>query len=97
MLDRLRGLFQRHGYLSGLVIDEADSMPASAAYQRRFGSLVRAYQLVGFTPDQDFRYIEVNRVLRMLHRDVVANAVTEIAGIAVIATGPYCSAQQSFQ
>jgi DNA invertase Pin-like site-specific DNA recombinase len=78
MLDRLRGLFQRHGYLSGLVIDEADSMPASGAYQRRFGSLVRAYQLVGFTPDRDFRYIEVNRALRMLHRDVVANAVTEI-------------------
>ncbi len=81
MLDRLRGLFQRHGYLSGLVIDEADSMPASAAYQRRFGSLVRAYQLVGFTPDRDFRYIEVNRALRMLHKDVVANVVTEIANM----------------
>ena len=78
MLDRLRSLFQHHGYLSGLVIDEADSMPASGAYQRRFGSLVRAYQLVGFTPDRDFRYIEVNRALRMLHKDVVANAVTEI-------------------
>jgi len=33
MLEHLRGLFQRHGYLSGLVIDEADSMPASGAYQ----------------------------------------------------------------
>ena len=79
MLDRLRGLFQRHGYLSGLVIDEADSTPASGAYQRRFGSLVRAYQLVGFTPVRDYRYIEVNRALRTLHRDVVANVVTEIS------------------
>jgi DNA invertase Pin-like site-specific DNA recombinase len=78
MLDRLRGLFQRHGYLSGLVIDEADSMPPSGAYQRRFGSLVRAYQLVGFTPDRDFRYIEVNRALRMMNKDVVASAVAEI-------------------
>lgn len=56
-------------------------MPASGAYQRRFGSLVRAYQLVGFTPDRDFRYIEVNRALRMLHRDVIAHAVAEITDI----------------
>lgn len=81
MLERSRGLFQRHGYLSGLVIDEADSMPPSGAYQRRFGSLVRAYQLIGFTPDRDFRYIEVNRALRMLHKDVVANAAAEIANM----------------
>ncbi len=53
-------------------------MPASAAYQRRFGSLVRAYQLAGFTPDRDFRYIEVNRALRMMHKDVIANVVAEI-------------------
>jgi len=78
MLDRLRGLFNRHGYLSGLVIDEADSMPASGAYQRRFGSLLRAYELVGFTPDRDFRYIEINRALRMLHHEVVTRTVAEV-------------------
>lgn len=78
MLDRLRDLFQRRGYLSGLVIDETERMPASGAYQRRFGSLVRAYQLVGFTPDRDFRYIEINRALRMLHNDIVSSTVTEI-------------------
>lgn len=49
MLDRLTRLFQRHGYISGLVIDEADGMPSSGAYAHRFGSLLRAYSLVGFT------------------------------------------------
>lgn len=82
MLDRLRELFQRHGYLSGLVIDETERMPASGAYQRRFGSLVRAYQLVGFTPDRDFRYIEINRALRILHNDIVTNTVTEIIDLS---------------
>ncbi|MCA8917395.1 MAG: recombinase family protein, partial [Planctomycetes bacterium] len=52
MLERLTRLFQRHGYISGLVIDEADGMPSSGAYAHRFGSLLRAYSLVGFTPDR---------------------------------------------
>jgi DNA invertase Pin-like site-specific DNA recombinase len=42
MLERLTRLFQRHGYISGLVIDEADGMPSSGAYANRFGSLIRA-------------------------------------------------------
>lgn len=78
MLDALRRLFQTRGFLSGLIIDEVDDLPSSSAYQGRFGSLLRAYQLVGFSPDRDYRYIEVNRALRALYPDVVA---TTIAGI----------------
>ncbi|WP_322091074.1 recombinase family protein [Magnetovibrio blakemorei] len=85
MLDRLKHLFQHHGYLSGLVIDEADSMPSSNIYQRRFGSLIRAYELVGFTPDRDYRYIEINRGLRQVHHEVVVDTIAsiEILGGAV--------------
>ena len=78
MLDRLKHLFQHHGYLSGLIIDETESIPSSGAYQRRFGSLIRAYELVGFTPDRDYRYIEINRILRQKHHDVVAETVDAI-------------------
>ena len=60
MVDALRGLLQECGYLSGLIIDEAEHLPSSSAYQSRFGSLLRAYELVGFTPDRDYRYIEIN-------------------------------------
>jgi DNA invertase Pin-like site-specific DNA recombinase len=79
MLERLRILFQRHGDISGLVIDEADGMPSSAAYQHRFGSLLRAYELVGFRPDKDYHYLEVNRALRDLHREVVDATILAIA------------------
>ena len=79
MLERLRLLYQRHGYISGLVINEADGMPSSAAYQQRFGSLLRAYELVGFRPDKDYQYLEVNRALRELHREVVEAAILAIA------------------
>ncbi|GGG42345.1 hypothetical protein GCM10010964_32270 [Caldovatus sediminis] len=78
MLEALRRLLARRGYLSGLVIDEAEDTPSSGAYQSRFGSLLRAYQLVGFTPDRDYRYIEVNRALRALHPGIVAEAVEGI-------------------
>jgi hypothetical protein len=53
-------------------------MPSSSAYQTRFGSLLRAYELVGFTPDRDYRYIEINRALRSMHPNVVANVVAGI-------------------
>jgi DNA invertase Pin-like site-specific DNA recombinase len=78
MLDRLRHLYQHHGYLSGLIIDETESMPSSGIYQRRFGSLIRAYELVGFRPDRDYRYIEINRFLRKMHHDVIAETVDAI-------------------
>lgn len=40
MLALLRGLFERTGLLSGLIIDEADGCPSSSAYQHRFGGLL---------------------------------------------------------
>lgn len=81
MLDRLTRLLQRHGYISGLVIDEADGMPSSSAYAHRFGSLLRAYSLVGFTPDRDYRYIEANRMLRQFHGETVDRVISEITRV----------------
>jgi len=78
MLERLKRLFDHHGYLSGLIINEANSMPSSGSYQRRFGSLIRAYELIGFKPDRDYRYIEINRMLRNLHGDIVADTMSSI-------------------
>ncbi len=81
MLGVLKRLFEQRGYLSGLIIDEASEIPSSSAYQHRFGSLLRAYQLVGFTPDRDYRYVEINRTLRRMHPRVVDTTVAEIERI----------------
>lgn len=78
MLEALRRLLAKHGYLSGFIIDEAEDGASSSAYQSRFGGLLRAYQLVGFSPDRDFRYLEVNRALRAMHPNIVAAAVDGI-------------------
>jgi hypothetical protein len=78
MLEGLKEVFEAQGFLSGLVIDEAEALPSSSAYRSRFGSLLRVYQLVGFKPDRDYRYIEINRRLRELHPDIVAETIAGI-------------------
>jgi DNA invertase Pin-like site-specific DNA recombinase len=78
MLTALQGLLQQCGYLSGLMIDEAEQLPSSSAYQSRFGSLLRAYEMVGYTPGRDYRYIEINRALRRMYPQIVANVIAGI-------------------
>jgi hypothetical protein len=56
-------------------------MPSSSAYRHRFGSLVRAYQLIGYSPARDYRYIEINRALRALHPDIVAQTMHGIEDV----------------
>jgi hypothetical protein len=75
MLMALRELYQKQGLLSGIVIDECDDLPSSSAYGSRFGSLLRAYSLVGFKPDRDYRYVEINRDLRKLHPGIVRDVL----------------------
>jgi len=50
LLDKLRGLLQNRGYLSGSLIDRTAEMPSRILYYNRFGSLRRAYELIGYTP-----------------------------------------------
>jgi hypothetical protein len=82
MLVMLKQLLERHGAISGLIIDEEDGVPSSSAYRNRFGSLLRAYSLAGFTPRRDYTYLEINRALRRRHPEVLSeiSAGIEAAG-----------------
>lgn len=82
LLARLKFLYQQRGFLSGLVINEADGMPSSTVYAHRFGSLIRAYQMIGYEPDRDYRYLEINRLLRRLHPKVIAETVSNIEAVS---------------
>jgi DNA invertase Pin-like site-specific DNA recombinase len=79
MLDLLKNLVNKNGKISGFLIDETDGMPSSSGYRSRFGSLIRAYQLIGYTPERDYKYIEINRILRKMHSDVIAMVISKIA------------------
>ncbi len=84
MLEKLRGILTKHGRLSGLLIDEEDDAPSSSAFRQRFGSLVRAYQLIGYASEIDFSFIEINRALRERHRTVVGEVVTKLRELGAV-------------
>ena len=48
-------------------------------YAQRFGSLTRAYELVGFHTSRDQGFIEVNRRLRLLHPEIMRRTEETIA------------------
>ncbi|WP_348770510.1 recombinase family protein [Sphingomonas sp. S2M10] len=81
LLQLLTALLGARGALSGMIIDEVESMPSSAAYRHRFGSLLRAYELIGYSPGRDYRYLETNRQLRLMHPEVVSETVAGIERI----------------
>lgn len=81
LLRMLADLLASRGALSGMIIDEVEDMPSTAAYRHRFGSLLRAYKLIGYQPARDYRYVETNRQLRLMHPEIVANTISEIEAI----------------
>ncbi len=87
MLDALRKILERNGQLSGIIIDEACDAPSSSAFRSRFGSLLRAYALVGFSPDHDYRYLQINKRLREIHPSVITDVTAGIeaaGGLALV-------------
>jgi hypothetical protein len=79
LLDALRAILKRQGQLSGLIIDEENDLPSSSAFRSRFGSLLRAYRLIGYEPERDYRYIEINKALRAAHPQIVEEIVEGVA------------------
>ena len=85
MLEKLRGVLKKHGRICGMLIDEAEDLPSSAAFCHRFGSLVSAYRLIGYEPGIDYSFIEINRKLRMEHPKIVASVIQRIANLGAVA------------
>lgn len=78
MLEKLRCLLGRRGHISGILIDETDDLPSSAAFRHRFGSLVSAYRLIGYDPRIDYAFIEINRRIRKQHPGIVVSVIRKI-------------------
>ena len=90
LLERLRELLRVQGRLSGILIDETEDMPSSSCYSSRFGSLTRAYSLVGWNPDRDYAYIEINRRLRRKHANLIASIFDQLLGLgATVSVNQY--------
>ena len=81
VLTHLKNLYESSGYLSGVLIDQAPELPSSSAYVSRFGSLTRAYELVGYRSPRNNDFIEINRRLRQLHPEIIDRTEQTIADL----------------
>jgi hypothetical protein len=70
---------------NGILIDEAQDLPSSAAFRHRFGTLVSAYQLIGYDPGIDYGFIEINRKLRKEHPEIVASVIRRVGDLGAVA------------
>ncbi|MFV0420980.1 recombinase family protein [Oleidesulfovibrio sp.] len=81
LLQGLRELYDRQGRLSALIIDEAGSLPPSSLFRTRFGGLLRAYRMIGYTPERDYQYVAINQRLRALHFEIVADVINRVEAL----------------
>ena len=86
LIERLKTLAIQSSTLSAALIDATDDMPPAATYRSRFGSLIRAYKLAGYTPDRNYEHIEINRSLRKLHPHLVEEVMQRLNAVGATVT-----------
>ena len=79
LIHHLKALYAECGRLSGFIIDQANALPSAATYKSRFGSLTRAYELVGYHCPRSTEFLEINHRLRQLHPAIVSRTEHTIA------------------
>jgi DNA invertase Pin-like site-specific DNA recombinase len=72
MLSRLRATFLERGHLSTNIIEETPGLPSTPTYRVHFGTLRKAYALVGFATQRDCDWID--------SADHWAQVMAEVAG-----------------
>ncbi len=78
LLEKLKQKLESNGRLSGFIIDEDDTGPSSSVYRTRFGGLLRAYTLIGYKPEHDYSYIQINEALRSFYSGIIEDFKGEI-------------------
>ena len=83
VLELLRRVFLNRGSLSVSILKQSSELPCVESLTHRFGSLCKAYELVGFHPKNDLSHFGISRKLRQLHPGIVQrtrHAITELGG-----------------
>jgi len=75
LLNGLRELLASEGRLSLRLIQNSLALPSPSTYRHRFGSLRRAYELVGYGRPSQFGPIDVRRRTQALREELVAQIV----------------------
>ncbi|MGD1025546.1 MAG: recombinase family protein [Candidatus Sulfotelmatobacter sp.] len=71
VLEALRSLLARKGRLSLQLVKEDPETPSPSTYRGRFGSLRRAYELIGYGRAEDFGQIDMRRRTRAIREELI--------------------------
>jgi hypothetical protein len=74
ILESLRSLFAKKGRLT-LALIQASDLPSPSTYRKRFGSLRRAYELVGYGEAEDFTPSDLRRRIQTQRADLMLQLV----------------------
>ncbi|MDG4881979.1 recombinase family protein [Mesorhizobium sp. WSM4884] len=86
MLAALKALLARRGALSASIVDAAPDCPPSTRYHSRFGSIVKAYELIGYQPPKSCRFIHVNRRLETMRQGAIQDLMAAFEKCGAFAT-----------
>jgi DNA invertase Pin-like site-specific DNA recombinase len=75
LLDRLRALLTLEGRLSLNIIKNSTRAPSPTTYRNRFGSLRRAYQLIGYGRPDQFGSIDMRGRALALREELISRIV----------------------
>jgi len=75
VLNSLRALLAKEGKLSLQLIHDSPETPSPSTYRHRFGSLRRAYQLVGYGDPGQFRSLDVRHRTMVLRDQLIDRVV----------------------
>jgi hypothetical protein len=85
VLNSLRSLLARKGRLSLKLIKDSVSVPSPSTYRHRFGSLRRAYELIGYGRPAQFGPVDLRRRTQALRDELIAQIVAMFPGKVSIA------------
>ncbi len=71
LLEELRTIRSAHGRISVDLINRTPSAPSPLTYRKRFGTLRRAYELVGYRRFWDPDWLEVRQRIQRLRNDLM--------------------------
>ncbi|WP_206744996.1 hypothetical protein [Izhakiella australiensis] len=79
----LKRKLQENGKISGFIIDQDDSGPSSSVVANRFGGLINAYKLIGYTPEIDYSFLTINKMLRLKNEELIKEIERKLIEIDV--------------
>ncbi len=82
LLAQLRQTYQERGSLSIPIIDESQGTPGwHRVVTNRFGSLRRAYELIGYKPSRDLSFADNRRTQIPLRLEIMRSIESQIAAV----------------